>query len=190
VLDVWLRAGVTLVQLRAKSLGTGAFLDLADAVRTATARSRARLIVNDRADIARMVGADGVHVGQDDLPAADVRRLLGAHAEVGVSTHNEDQVRSALAVLPSYLAIGPVFPTTGKGRPADPEVGLDGVKRAADLAGVAGCPLVAIGGITIGRAAGVLAAGAAAIAVISDLLEGDLRARVEDYLRVTQAPSA
>lgn len=136
-----------------------------------------------------MVGADGVHVGQDDLPAADVRRLLGADAEVGLSTHNEDQARGALAVSPSYLAIGPVFPTTGKGRPADPEVGLDGVRRAADLAAVAGCPLVAIGGITIGRAAGVLAAGAAAVAVISDLLEGDLRARVEDYLRVTQAPS-
>lgn len=190
MLGVWLEAGVTLVQLRAKSLASGAFVDLAEAVREATARSGARLIVNDRADIARMVGADGVHVGQDDLSVTDARAVLGARGLVGVSTHNDDQVREALAAAPSYLAIGPVFRTTGKGRPADPEVGLDGVRRAAGLAARRNCPVVAIGGITTANAREVLDAGAHALAVITDLLEGDLRARVSDFLRAAKPPVA
>jgi thiamine-phosphate pyrophosphorylase len=179
VLDVWLDAGVTLVQLRSKSASTGAFLDMADAARAATARSGARLIINDRADIARMVGADGVHVGQDDLTPADVRSIMGPTAWIGLSTHSAAQAAAAAASGASYLAIGPVFATHTKGARVDPVVGLDGVREACGVA--AGLPVVAIGGITAREAGAVIAAGATSIAVIGDLVHGDPAERVRAF---------
>jgi thiamine-phosphate pyrophosphorylase len=137
--------------------------------------------MNDRAEIARLSGAAGVHVGQDDLPPSDVRAMVGPRAIVGLSTHNEEQVLRGLSEPISYLAIGPVFATASKANP-DPVVGLDGVRRASELARTAGLPVVAIGGITVETAADVIAAGAASVAVISDLIAGDPRARVCRYL--------
>ena len=111
LLSAWLGAGVQLVQLRAKGLATGAFLELTDAALVATRAAGALLIVNDRSDVAALAGADGVHVGQDDLAPDQVRRRLGEAAIVGISTHNEAQLVDALAGPATYLAIGPVFST-------------------------------------------------------------------------------
>ena len=140
-------------------------------------------LVNDRADVASLAGAHGVHVGQNDLPADAARRLVG-EGVVGISTHTHDQVQEALQTTADYLAIGPVFDTTSKGRDADPVVGLSGVRDAADTMASDRRPLVAIGGITLDRAPAIIGAGASSVAVISDLLAPDWRARVRDYLRV------
>jgi thiamine-phosphate pyrophosphorylase len=177
LLDIWLAAGVRLVQLRAKTLPSGAFLELAREMARRVAAAGGMAIVNDRPDIARMAGATGVHVGQDDLTPADVRGIVGPEAVVGVSTHTDPQVDQALQWPVDYLAIGPVFPTRTKGPTSDAPVGLDGVRRAVERA--AGVPVVAIGGIDLTTAREVLAAGATSVAVVSDLVAGDpaVRAR-------------
>jgi thiamine-phosphate pyrophosphorylase len=182
VIDAWLDAGVALWQLRAKSLPSGPFLELVDAAVHRSRAARARVVVNDRADLARMGDADGVHLGQTDLAPAEARRLLGPAAILGRSTHDEAQTRDACREPISYVAIGPVFGTSSKANP-DPLVGLEGVHRAAQLAGDQDLPVVAIGGITLERAAEVLRAGATAVAVIADLLEGDPVRRIALYQR-------
>jgi thiamine-phosphate pyrophosphorylase len=140
------------------------------------------VVVNDRADVAALARADGVHVGQDDLSPASVRRVVGGQAVVGLSTHGIDQVERALDEPVSYVAIGPVFETSTKTTGCRP-VGLEGVRDAADRARRRGLPVVAIGGITLERAPAVVAAGASAVAVIGDLLTGaDPAARVRAYL--------
>jgi thiamine-phosphate pyrophosphorylase len=181
VLDLWLEAGVRLCQLRAKRLPSGAFLELADAARARTARAGARLIINDRVDIAMMCGADGVHLGQADLSPAEARRLVGDAMLIGFSTHTLVQLADGLAQPVSYLAIGPVFETTSKAGAVDAAVGVEGVRQAADRAKV---PLVAIGGITLDRVPEILAAGAASVAIIADVLAGDPASRIREYLQV------
>ena len=182
LLEAWLGAGVRLIQLRAKRLTAGPFLELADRVVSMARAAGAIVVINDRADVARMSGADGVHVGQDDLTAAVARSLLGPEAIVGVSTHTDAQVDLAATAPVSYLAIGPVFATTTKERP-DPVVGLEGVGRARIRTRAAGLPLVAIGGITLENAGRVIDAGADAVAVIADLLSGDPGARARAFVR-------
>lgn len=186
VCRAWLAGGVRVIQLRAKALPTGDFLALADACAALCRGAGARFIINDRADIAVMCGADGVHVGQDDLPVADVRRIAGPSAIVGLSTHTDAQVVEAVGEPVSYLAIGPVFGTRTKDTGHE-AVGLDAVRRAALAAHTAGVPLVAIGGITLSRAAEVRAAGADSLAVVSDLLdapdEHGLEARAREWIR-------
>lgn len=146
--------------------------------------SGALVIVNDRADIAKLAGADGVHLGQEDLDPASARRLLGGHAVIGMSTHSLDQVHAAAKLAVDYIAIGPIFATSTK------ESGYSAVgtalvsEAAAALRGVGSRPIVAIGGITLDRAPDVIRAGAASVAVISDLLAtGDPESRVREYLR-------
>ena len=182
LLDAWLGAGVRLVQLRAKATDSGELLTLADDMAARCRLAGAMFIVNDRADIAMMAGAHGVHVGQDDLPPSDVRTVVGGKAIVGLSTHTDAQLDAACAEPVSYLAIGPVFGTTSKALP-DPTVGLDMVERAARRAHKAGIPLVGIGGITLATAPAVIRAGADAVAVISDLLVGDVGERAREFLR-------
>jgi len=165
--------GARIVQLRAKGLPDRIFLDLAAQALAAARRGGALLVVNDRADVARIVGADGVHVGQDDLDPRAVRSLLPPGALVGVSTHTLDQLGRAAEAPVDYVAIGPVFPTRSKAAP-DPVVGLETVRRARDLTRR---PLVAIGGITAENARSVVEAGADGLAVISALLaQPDLEA--------------
>jgi thiamine-phosphate pyrophosphorylase len=178
--------GARLLQLRAKSLASGAALALADEVVSIANHYRAALIVNDRADVARMANAAGVHVGQEDLAPADVRRVLGDSAIVGLSTHTLEQIERARREPISYLAVGPVFGTTSKAT-GYTAVGLALVREGARLSsGPAGghrLPVVAIGGITLDRASSVIAAGATSVAVISDLLVGsDPVARVRAYV--------
>ncbi len=189
VVDVWLEAGIRLVQLRAKTLPGRALLSLTDALLDRTRPAKATLIINDRADIAAMAGADGVHVGQDDLSPRAVRRLVGQTACVGLSTHGLAQIDAGCLEPVTYLAIGPVFATASKAN-TNPTVGIEGVRDAAARARAHGLPVVAIGGITMARAPEVLAAGAASVAVIGDLLAGDLRARARAFVAAVQPEAA
>jgi len=178
----YLRGGARFLQLRAKSLGGDALLATASAVVQLARSQQARVIVNDRADIARLANADGVHVGQDDLQPAHVRTLVGVDAVVGLSTHTIAQLERAILEPVSYVAIGPVFSTATKATGYD-AIGLPMVHEAARRARAAGVPLVAIGGITLDNAASVLASGAASVAVIGDLLStGDPEARVRAFV--------
>ena len=177
----FLAGGARLLQLRAKTLPGGAFLALAEAVAEDAARAGALLVVNDRPDIARLVGAGHVHVGQEDLSPTDVRRITGADAIVGLSTHTVDQIDAALREPISYLAIGPTYRTATKATGYE-AVGLEAVADASRRAGARGRPVVAIGGITLETAPAVVGAGAASVAVITDLLSGDPERRVRQYL--------
>ncbi|MEO8480564.1 MAG: thiamine phosphate synthase [Acidobacteriota bacterium] len=186
VLDIWLDAGITLIQLRAKAMAAGPMLELADEMSARCRNRHARFIVNDRADVARLCGADGVHLGQADLRPAQVRGLLPEPVILGISTHNAQQVEDACAQPITYLAIGPVFGTTSKARP-DPVVGLDGVRMAVAAASRRDLPVVAIGGISIEQAPAVIAAGASSVAVIADLVTGDLAMRARAFLAAVGA---
>ena len=168
VLDAFLLGGATLIQLRDKAPSSRDRLALADAAVARVHDAGGRLIVNDRADIARLSGADGVHVGQDDLPVEDARAIVGPDAIVGISTHDNAQIDAALQSTATYVAAGPIYGTTTKDTGYSAR-GLALVRYAA--AGPK--PVVAIGGITLDRAAEVRHAGAAAVAVISDLLRAD-----------------
>jgi thiamine-phosphate pyrophosphorylase len=181
VAEAFLAGGATLVQWRAKSWDSGPLYDMAEAL-VARAGARARIIVNDRADVAALTGAAGVHLGQDDLPVSDARTICGPAALVGLSTHDEAQLDAALDEPVSYVAVGPVFGTATKDT-GYAAVGLDMVERCARKAVARGVPLVAIGGLTLERAPSVIAAGASAVCVISDLLAGDPATRVAAYLR-------
>jgi thiamine-phosphate pyrophosphorylase len=184
----WLDAGVRLIQLRAKSLPGGAMLALAGRLSARARPAGATFIVNDRLDIALLAGADGVHVGQEDLTPSEVRRACAALPGlavplIGLSTHNDAQLQSGLDEPVSYLAIGPVFATVTKAQP-DPIVGLSGVTRAQALIGSSGMPLVAIGGIDETNARAVIDAGADTVAVASGLVRKDAGARARALLAV------
>jgi thiamine-phosphate pyrophosphorylase len=181
VTRAFLSAGVQLIQLRAKSWPSGAFLDLAHAAVADAATAGALIIVNDRADVAALAGAPGLHVGQDDLSAADARRIVGPDSVLGLSTHTEAQWTAALREPVSYIAIGPVFGTGTKATGYE-AVGLQTVALVAAAAAEHAVPVVAIGGITLERAASVIGAGASAVAVISDLLVGRPEARARAFL--------
>jgi thiamine-phosphate pyrophosphorylase len=168
--------GASLVQVREKAM---ADRDLADAVRACVAVHGARVVVDDRPDVALVAGAEGVHLGEEDLPAAAARALMGPSALIGVSTHAVADAVAACALPVDYVALGPVFETRTAGVRRAP-LGVGAVREAARSATR---PLVAIGGIDLARAADVLAAGAAAVAVISDLMTApDIPARVRAYL--------
>lgn len=165
-----LEARPPLLQVRAKTAAARETLELLRRLAPPCRAAGTLLYANDRLDLALLAGADGVHVGQDDLPIADVRRVAPG-LRVGVSTHTPEQLARALAEHPDYVAYGPVFATGSKARP-DPVVGLDALAAAARAARAAGCPLVAIGGIDLQRAP--LVAGHADLgAVISALVPDD-----------------
>lgn len=165
LVDALLAAGAPWLQLRCKGIDDGPWLDLAREVVARAARRGARVVVNDRVDIALLAEAAGVHVGQDDLPAADARRLAGPHLVVGVSTHGIDEARRAVADGADYVGFGPMFDTRSK-PDASPVRSLDGLRA---LRAAIALPIVAIGGIDEARAPAVLAAGADAVAMIGAL---------------------
>lgn len=168
VLDAFLAGGARLLQWRDKRSSTADRLACADAVVARVRAAGARVIINDRADIARLSGADGVHVGQEDLAVEDARAIVGADAIIGVSTHDEAQIDAATRTCANYIAVGPIYSTSTKDTGYSAR-GLLLLRHAA----LSGRPVVAIGGISLERAAEVLAAGASSVAVISDLLRGD-----------------
>jgi thiamine-phosphate pyrophosphorylase len=169
--------GVTLLQYRNKEGATRDMMRHAREIKRVL-EGKVTLIMNDRADICVASGYDGVHLGQDDLSPEGARLVVGTRL-VGISAHNSQQVKEADASPADYIAIGPVFPTTGKKNP-DELVGLKGVSAARAATRK---PLVAIGGITRSRAKSVIEAGADSVAVISDLLSSPRQA-AEEFLRL------
>ncbi len=176
----YLAGGARLLQVRSERVGSAGLLVLCDAMVEEGHRSEAMIIANDRVDVAVLSGSDGVHVGQSDLPVMAVRSVIGDRSIVGLSTHTTEQVDAALQEPVSYIAVGPVFSTSTKFTNYKP-VGLELVRYAARRAD--GVPIVAIGGITLDSAPGVMNAGASSVAVVSDLLVGgDPEGRVRGYI--------
>jgi thiamine-phosphate pyrophosphorylase len=175
-------AGVRWLQYRDKRASDAAMVERMRELRAIFPAGEAMLLLNDRVHLCEAVGADGVHIGQEDMAAKQARKILGTERLLGVSTHNVKQLRTALKTgAADYLAIGPVFATGSKDNP-DPVVGLEGVKAARALTRL---PLVAIGGITSENGRAVIEAGADSVAVISGLLPEDgkgMAERVRDFL--------
>jgi thiamine-phosphate pyrophosphorylase len=161
-----LAGGVDVVQLRMKGAGDERILDVAERVRHATAAHGALFILNDRPELAAQLDADGVHVGQDDVPVARARELVGAGRIVGLSTHTPSQIDAAAAAGADYIGVGPVHATPTK--PGRPAVGLGLVRYAV---AVARLPFFAIGGITVANVAAVAAMGAQRVAVVRAVTE-------------------
>ena len=167
-----IEGGASLIQLRDKNAAPQEFYREAAAALQIARDHNARLIINDRVDVALALKADGVHLGQTDLPVEAARRLLGKGAIIGFSTHNLRQAKSATAMPVDYIAFGPVFQTSSKENP-EPVAGLSALRKARAIIG--SLPLVAIGGITVANALEVLQAGADALAIIADLLADPMK---------------
>ncbi len=188
--EAMLEGGAAILQLRHKGHFTRRLFEQAERIAELCRRSGALFLVDDRADIARLLGA-GVHLGQDDLPPRLARKILGPEAVIGYSTHNAEQLEAAAAEPADYLALGPIFETSSKQKP-DPVVGLERLRAWRPLTGR---PLVAIGGITRSNAPAVLEAGADSVAVISDLVPElctarGLRERMEQWQQLVKKPAA
>jgi len=180
VAEILLSAGVRLIQYRGKTDTSRRLFEVSCAIAEKVHQAGGTFIVNDRADLARLSGADGVHVGQEDLPVEQARRILVPGQHLGVSTHTRAQFEEAAATSADYIALGPIFPTGSKERP-DPVVGLE---RLSEMRGLTRKPLVAIGGITLDNAASVIEAGADSVAVIHDLLAvEDIGERARKFLQ-------
>ena len=184
--DRILEAGARMLQFRHKGFFSRETFQQAREIAALCRDSDALFVLNDRADIAGLLGA-ALHLGQDDLSPSDARRVLGDGAFIGFSTHNEEQLRAAATQPANYLALGPIFGTSSKLN-SDPVVGLDNLRR---LRALTARPLVAIGGITRSNARSVIEAGADSVAVIGDLFpdDGNLRGRVEEWLSVLNTQS-
>jgi thiamine-phosphate pyrophosphorylase len=174
-------SGVQLIQYRNKNASSRHLFEISRRLSAGLAPHGVRFIVNDRPDVALLAGAGGVHVGQEDLGVEQARAICGPPCWVGVSTHSLEQVAAADRTSADYIAFGPIFPTTTKQNP-DTVVGTELLRRARQMTAK---PLVAIGGITIERAAEVYAAGADSLAVVRDLIcAADPGARARQYLEV------
>ena len=185
-----LEGGTRILQIRHKALWSQTAYDAAREVASLCKRAGAVLIIDDRADIARLLGA-GLHVGQDDLAPRDARALLGDGPLIGYSSHNAAQLRDAAAEPVDYVALGPIFSTSSKANP-DPVVGIAELRRSSAQTAK---PLVAIGGITRENARAVFDAGADSVAVIADLLPpganaAKVRQRIEEWLSIVSSYSA
>jgi len=179
-----MESGVRLLQYRNKKGGAREVLVEAQSVAQAARLANCPLFVNDRPDVAYLSGAHGVHVGQDDLSVEQARQVIGPERWVGVSTHNLEQFQNAAATSADYIAVGPIFPTTGKHNP-DPVVGTDFLRRVRPMSRK---PIVAIGGVTLERAPEVIEAGADSVAVISDiLLAKNPAARAREFIQRLEA---
>ena len=184
ILTALLDAGVRVIQYRHKATFGRAQFEDCRAMAGRVHQAGGLFLVNDRADVAALCGADGVHLGQQDLPPEKARGFLGPAGIIGSSTHSREQALEAAGTTADYIAIGPIFATATKQNP-DPIVGLEMVRAVRALTTK---PLVGIGGITLENAASVLAAGADAIAVISDLLRApDIPSRARQFLIVLRS---
>ena len=187
VLTVAAEAGAPLFQYRNKTASMKEAYGEALALRQAAAKAGVLFIVNDRCDLALAVDADGVHLGQGDLPLDLARRVMGPDKLIGISTHNLDQVRDATAGKPDYLGFGPIF-TPGSKQDHDPVVGLEGLRAMRRLTSL---PVFAIGGIQIDQAGEVMRAGANGVAVISAILKApDISYAVNAFLAQMPGPAS
>ena len=172
-------AGVRLIQYRNKVACARELLESSKKLAELLLPRGITFVVNDRADVAALAEANGVHVGQEDLGVEEARRVVGAGKIVGVSTHNLEQFRRAAASSADYIAVGPIFTTATKENP-DPVVGIELIRTVRTLTDK---PIVAIGGITLERAAETIEAGADSVAVISDILRApDPGTRARQYI--------
>ena len=184
----YLDGGARLLQIRATDVASGAYLAWCDEVIRDTTDVGAQVIVNNRADIAAVAGAAGVHLGQSDLSPNVAQQIIPANTMVGLSTHTRLQLDLSTTIAVDYVAVGPVYQTCTK-ETGHRAVGLDLVTYASRLKPER--PVVAIGGMTLERVEAVMSAGATSVAVISDLLTGgDPIRRVADYVRVLEESSA
>ena len=177
-------AGVRLLQYRNKQASARELFESSKRLSSLLLPQGVTFVVNDRADVAAAAEASGVHVGQEDLGAEAARSVVGAGKLLGISTHNLDQFRDAAATSADYVAVGPVFSTLTKANP-DPVVGIELIRRVRRLTDK---PIVAIGGITLERAAEVIQAGADSVAVVSDILRApDPGLRARQYIELLEA---
>jgi thiamine-phosphate pyrophosphorylase len=177
-------AGVRLLQYRNKSASSRDLFESSKRLSALLIPQGVTFLVNDRADVTSLAGASGVHLGQEDLGVEEARSVIGAGKLAGVSTHNLEQFQRAAATSADYLAVGAVFSTSTKANP-DPVVGTDFIRRVRALTDK---PIVAIGGITLDRAAEVMQAGADSVAVISDILRApDPGQRARQYVDLLKA---
>lgn len=174
-----LSAGVRTIQLREKSFTKREIFRIAVAIKGLTSKYKATFIINDHLDIALAAGADGVHLGQDDLPAEEARRILGRKMIIGVSTHSVRQAVRAQKDGADYIGFGPVFHTTTKD--AGMPKGLKGLREVTKHISI---PIVAIGGITAGTVGDVMDSGADAAAVGSAILSGDIKKNIKKFLYI------
>jgi thiamine-phosphate pyrophosphorylase len=177
-------AGVRLLQYRNKAAPARQLLESSREIASVLAPCGVTFFVNDRPDVAFLSGANGVHVGQEDLDVEQARSVVGKEKLVGVSTHNLEQFERAAAGSADYIAVGPVYSTSSKANP-DPVIGVDFIRK---VRGLTQKPIVAIGGITLERAAEVIEAGADSAAVISGILSApDLTERAKQYIKTLEA---
>jgi len=177
-------AGVRLLQYRNKRVSARELFESSKRLSALLMPQGVTFVVNDRADVALAAEASGVHVGQEDLGAEAARSVIGDGKLLGVSTHNLEQFKQAAATSADYVAVGPVFSTSTKANP-DPVVGIELIRQVRSLTDK---PIVAIGGITLERAAEVIRAGADSVAVISDiLLAPDAGKRARQYVELLEA---
>jgi thiamine-phosphate pyrophosphorylase len=167
LVGAFVRGGATVVQLRIKDIGAGEFLRVAREARKLTA-GKTLLLINDRPDVAKLAEADGVHLGQDDLPVAAARALLGPESLIGISTHSDEEIENSIGA--DYIGFGPIFATQSKpGAPLPPPHGVEGLRRAVQRSRV---PVVAIGGIDVAAGRALSTTGVRAIAAIAGLCNG------------------
>lgn len=177
-------AGVRLLQHRNKTASSRDLLESSKQLSAELLSRGVTFIVNDRADVAALAGASGVHVGQEDLGVEEARAVVGQSKLVGVSTHNRAQFEQAAATSADYIAVGPIFSTSTKANP-DPVVGMQFIRQVRPLTDK---PIVAIGGITLERAVEVIRAGADSVAVISDILRArDPGERARQFVGMLEA---
>jgi thiamine-phosphate pyrophosphorylase len=183
VVEEAVRGGATAVQLREKDCPTREFVEIARELRSLLRPLGVPLLINDRADVALAAGADGLHVGQDDLSVGDARRLLGDDAIIGLSAGTPDEVAAALLLDVDYIGVGPVFATQTKATDRPPW-GPEGIARIRPTVRL---PLVGIGGINASNAADVIAAGADGVAVVSAVCSAsDARAAAQALRRAVE----
>ncbi|MDR2885391.1 MAG: thiamine phosphate synthase [Rikenellaceae bacterium] len=176
VAEICVEKGIKMLQLREKQMPDGELLRLACRLRAITAGTQTKLVINDRPDIAALCGADGLHLGQDDMPYEQARRNVGPDMAIGLSTHSLAQVRAAMALNPAYIGFGPVWPTPAK---AVPDAAV-GTAQLAEVLRTATVPVVAIGGIFPENVGEIIAAGARNMTLVRHLMDtDDLARRIE-----------
>lgn len=172
IVSAAIQGGVTMVQLREKECNTRDFIELGRAVHLLTQMAAIPLIINDRADIAQVIGAEGLHIGQHDMSYADARRLLGPEAIIGLSIENEKQAQECLLFRGlDYIGASPIFATPTKTDTAA-ALGLDGIRRLRNIVGI-DLPMVAIGGINLSNIQDIIHSGADGVAVVSAICSAE-----------------
>ncbi len=178
IAEICVEKGIKMLQLRDKFSDDKTLLAMAKEIQATVKGTCTKFIINDRLDIALLADTDGIHIGQDDIPIEEVRRLLGNEKIIGLSTHSIEQAREALAMKPDYIGFGPVYPTPTK-QIADPAVGLD---LLSEVLGIADIPVIAIGGIDEKTTVDVVKAGAKSLSAVRYLMESEQLSERIDYI--------